>query len=312
MKVGIIGLGDIATKAYLPVMGRKHLDTHVYTRDEHKLQELSAQYRFQHRHESLESIMDSGIHAAFVHTATASHEVIVEQLLERKIHVYVDKPVTYDYPSTARLVALAEQKNVMLMAGFNRRFAPAYSALSQLKYINMIVMQKNRKSLPGDIRGFVFDDFIHVIDTLLFLFPEREGKISVTGRKSEGLLYHVVVQLHAANGTTAIGIMNRDSGTVQESLEVFTSSEKWVVNNLIDTTVLKDSHALHHRVGDWESTLSKRGFEQITAYFLQAAASGQWPAKMQTDLLLTHRICENIVDLLQSPEIGGQFILSFQ
>lgn len=308
MKVGIIGLGDIATKAYLPVMGRKRLEIHLYTRNENTLQELSAQYRFQHRHASLESIMDSGIQAAFVHTATASHDDIVEQLLDRGIHVYVDKPVTYNYSSTARLVALAQQKKVMLMAGFNRRFAPAYVPLRRLKDINMIVMQKNRKSLPGDIRTFIFDDFIHVIDTLLFLFPDTPGKISVTGRKSEGLLYHVVVQFQAANGTTAIGIMNRDSGTVEESLEVFTSSEKWVVNNLIDTTVLKDSHALRHRVGDWESTLSKRGFEQITAYFLQAVATGQWPAEVQKNLLRTHQVCEQIVAALQSPENGGRFI----
>lgn len=308
MKVGIIGLGDIATKAYLPVMARKHLEIHLYTRDENKLRELSSQYRFQHRHASLEAIMDSGIQAAFVHTATASHEDIVQQLLERKIHVYVDKPVTYNYISTERLVALAEKKQVMLMAGFNRRFAPAYVTLRQLSGVNMILMQKNRNALPGDIRAFVFDDFIHVIDTLLFLFPDKPGKITVTGRKSEGFLYHVVLQFQAANGATAIGIMNRDSGTVEERLEVFTSSEKWVVNNLVDTTVLKDSHALRHRTGDWESTLSKRGFEQITAYFLQAAASGQWPSQAQRDLLRTHQVCEQVVAALLSPGNDVQFI----
>lgn len=298
LKIGIIGLGDIATKAYLPVIGRKKLDVHLFTRNEDALREFAVQYRFGNMHQSLDSLINAGISAAFVHTATAAHFPIVEQLLENGIHVYVDKPVTYDFTSTEKLVSLARQKRLILMAGFNRRFAPAYARLKQLKEVNMIVMQKNRRSLPGDIRRFIFDDFIHVIDTLLFLLPQEAVNMTVGGKVMTQHLHHVVVQRHFADGTTAIGIMNRDSGTVEESLEVFTPTEKWVVRDVADSTVYCDGHATRQKTGDWESTLSKRGFEQITDHFLNAVSSRVSPAGLYHDVLQTHKMCEYVVEEL--------------
>lgn len=295
LKIGIIGLGDIATKAYLPVIGKKNLEFHLFTRDENRLKRVGEQYRFQNRHQNLRSLMDSGIKAAFVHSSTGSHFPIVEELLKNNIHVYVDKPVTYHLETTEKLVDLAQARGLILMAGFNRRYAPAYVNLKNLNEVNMIIMQKNRKSLPGDVRTFVFDDFIHVVDTLLFLFPYPAVSISVNGRKKDGLLHHVVIQLHAGNGATAIGIMNRDSGTVEEKVEIFTPAEKWVVKNVSETTVLKADHSLCPAANDWESTLHKRGFEQITDHFLGAVAEGSTLAPLHQDLLRTHEVCEQVV-----------------
>lgn len=183
LKIGIIGLGDIAHKAYLPVISRSKVAVHLFTRNEVTLSQVSELYRFNNLHQSLESLIDSGITGAFVHAPTSSHYTIIDQLLSHNIHVYVDKPITYDFESSKKLVQLAEKKQLILMAGFNRRYAPAYQKLKELKDPNMIIMQKNRKSLPGDVRNFVFDDFIHVIDTLLFLFPFTVEKLIVTGKK---------------------------------------------------------------------------------------------------------------------------------
>ena len=295
LKIGIIGLGEIATKAYLPVMSGKDLEVHLFTRDENKLKELASLYRFHNSHDSLASLINSGIKAAFVHSSTSSHFSIVQQLLQSNIHVYVDKPVTYDYGSTSELLALAEKRGLVLMAGFNRRYAPAYADLRRLKSINMIIMQKNRKSLPGEVRTFVFDDFIHVIDTLLFLFPNPVEKMSVTGKKSKGLLDHAVIQFHSSDGTTAVGAMNRDSGTVEEKLEVFTPEEKWVVTNVTETIIHKDSHATRRAINDWESTLYKRGFVQITDAFLEMVVSSSSPRQLHQDILGTHEVCEQVV-----------------
>jgi len=120
LKIGVIGLGDIAQKAYLPVLCSKHLELHLYTRDQDRLSAIGNQYRLKNLHLSLESILNSGIQGAFVHTATESHEYIVEQLLLHNIHVYVDKPITYHYSSAKRLVELAGSKGLNLMVGFNR------------------------------------------------------------------------------------------------------------------------------------------------------------------------------------------------
>ena len=295
MKVGLIGLGDIAAKAYLPVIAKKDLEVHLFTRNATTLAHVARSYRFAGAHQSLESLLKTGIQAAFVHTPTSSHREIVETLLQNNIHVYVDKPVTYDFGSTEKLVELATSRGCILMAGFNRRYAPAYVSLKHLGNINMILMQKNRKSLPGDVRTFVFDDFIHVIDTLLYLFPVAIEKITISGRKVENRLHHVVIQFHSVSGITAIGIMNRDSGTVEERVEVFSPDEKWCVTNLTDTIIFKDGDAIAKGQSDWQSTLHKRGFEQITDVFLSAVAGNESPGTLQSNLLLTHKICEQVV-----------------
>lgn len=298
LKIGIIGLGDIAQKAYLPVLSSKDLEIHLFTRNQERLAQIGRQYRINNLHSSLESMLQSGIKGAFVHTATESHESIIEQLLRHNIHVYVDKPITYDFASSKRLLDLAESIGLNLMVGFNRRYAPAYRELKQVKDPNMIILQKNRHSLPGDIRTFVFDDFIHVIDTMRYLFTLPLKEVLVRGMKSDGLLIHAVVQMIAENGSTAIGIMNRDSGTLEEKAEVFSSEEKKIVVNMTDLSTMRQKTEISSGINDWESTLSKRGFENIIQDFLLAIENGTKPQFSMQDALLTHEMCENVVNQL--------------
>ncbi|MDP2414776.1 Gfo/Idh/MocA family protein [Daejeonella sp.] len=298
LKIGIIGLGDIAQKAYLPVLSGKDLEIHLFTRNQERLAQIGKQYRLNNLHFSLESILESGIKGAFVHTATESHESIIEQLLSHDIHVYVDKPISYDYASSKRLIDLAESRGLNLMVGFNRRYAPAYRELKQVENPNMIILQKNRHSLPGDIRTFVFDDFIHVIDTMRDLFTLPIKEVLVRGMKRDGLLIHVVLQLIAENGSTAIGIMNRDSGTLEEKVEVFSPEEKKTVVNMTNLSTMRQKTEISSGINDWESTLSKRGFESIIQDFLQALENGTKPQFSMQDALLTHEMCENVVNQL--------------
>jgi virulence factor len=295
LKIGIVGLGDIAQKAYLPVVSKKRVQCHLFSRNESTLRHIAQTYRFSNTHSSLDSLISSGIQAAFVHTTTSSHFEIVERLLRHNIHVYVDKPLTYDLPSSEKLIALAEEKGLILLVGFNRRYAPAYLQLKTLADPNMIVMQKNRQSLPGDVRTFVFDDFIHVVDTLLYFFPHHIEKINVSGRKKGNMLYHVVVQLTSTGGACAIGIMNRDSGTTEEILEVFSSEANMVAYNISDVFIHKDKQIIKTGTDDWTSTLYKRGFEQIVDDFLNAVESGRAPQISLHDQLRTHKICEEVV-----------------
>lgn len=298
LKIGVIGLGDIAQKAYLPVLSKKELEVHLFTRDPVKLQDIGAKFRFSNLHNSLDSMISAGIKAAFVHTATESHDVIVTRLLNSNVHVLVDKPITYDFESAERVLTLARKKEVILEVGFNRRHAPAIQNLKLLRNPSMIIMQKNRKSLPGNVRTFIFDDFIHVVDTLLYLLPHPIEQLIVNGKKKDNVLYHVTVQFIFPAGVTAIGIMNRDSGTNEEKVEVFTSEEKRIVYNVSDTYILKDKNEMKAGVSDWESTLNKRGFEGMVDEFLKVVESGG--AMRYENHLLTHKVCEEIVNKLEA------------
>ncbi|RFB15202.1 gfo/Idh/MocA family oxidoreductase [Bacillus sp. HNG] len=295
IKIGVIGLGDIAQKAYLPVYsGLKEIEFHFYTRNQEKLRTIASQYRFEHIHSDLESLVESGITGAFVHSSTSSHEEIVELLLHRGINVFVDKPITDKYEGAKRLVELAEAKGLILMVGFNRRFAPSYVSLKEVKQPNMVVVQKNRNNLPGEPRTFIFDDFIHVVDTMKYLFPHPIEDLIVNGRIENGALYHVVIQFISKAGT-AIGIMNRDNGTTEEMAQVMGPLEKRTVTNVSALVISKGMENIEVRSSDWEPTLVKRGFEQMVKDFIQSVSTNSKPKISARDALETHEICEEIL-----------------
>jgi virulence factor len=52
LKIGIIGLGDIAQKAYLPVLSSKDLEIHLFTRNQERLTQIGRQYRMNNLHSS--------------------------------------------------------------------------------------------------------------------------------------------------------------------------------------------------------------------------------------------------------------------
>lgn len=131
----------------------------------------------------------------------------------------------------------------------------------------------------------------------LYLSPRPIEQFIVNGRKKNDLLYHVVVQFLFSEGRTAIGIMNRDSGTIEEKIEVFTEEEKRIVYNVTDTVILKGKNELKEGGSDWESTLNKRGFEGIVDEFLGAVELLDHDAS--ADHSLTHKICEEIVNRLE-------------
>lgn len=301
LKIGIIGLGDIAGKAYLPVLtSQPDLELHLLSRSDTALKNAGTKYRIENLHHSLDSLIHSGIRAAFVHTATQAHFGIAEALLLHDIHVFVDKPITLEHNSSKLLVDLAERRGLILMTGFNRRYAPAYRSLRELKEPSMILMQKNRQALPGELRSFIFDDFIHVVDTLRFLFPYPVDQILVNGMKKDQLLYQVTLQFLSNNGATAIGIMNRDAGATEEKIEVFSTAEKRSVHNISEYFIQHGTKTSRTVTGDWEPMLFRRGFEQMVGDFLQAAELGSVPEISGRDALLTHQMCEFIVQKLEA------------
>lgn len=295
IKIGVIGLGDIAQKAYLPVYsGLKEIEFHFYTRNQEKLRKITDQYRFEHIHSDLKSLMESGITGAFIHSSTSSHEEIVELLLQQGIHVFVDKPITDNYEGAKRLVELADERGLILMTGFNRRFAPSYRSLKEVSQPNMVVVQKNRHNLPGEPRTFIFDDFIHVVDTMRYLFPHPIEDMVVNGRMENGALHHVVIQF-ISKGGTAIGIMNRDNGTTEEIAQVMGPFEKRTVTNVSNLVISKGMENSEVRSSDWEPTLFKRGFEQMVKDFICAVSTNSETLISARDALKTHEICEEIL-----------------
>ncbi|MFC9808251.1 Gfo/Idh/MocA family protein [Streptomyces griseoaurantiacus] len=293
MKVGCIGLGDIARKAYLPVLGTlPGVELHLHTRTAATLTRVADTLHLPtgQRHTELRTLLDQGLDAAFVHASTAAHPELVARLLEAGVPTYVDKPLAYELADSERLVALAEERGTSLAVGFNRRYAPGYVQCADYPR-DLILMQKNRVGLPEEPRTMILDDFIHVVDTLRFLVPGPVDDVTVRARTEGGLLHHVVLQL-AGEGFTALGVMNRLSGSAEEILEVSGQDSKRQVVNLAETVDHRGQPTVRRR-GDWVPVARQRGIEQAVLAFLDAVRAGK--VLSARDALATHELCERVV-----------------
>jgi virulence factor len=293
VKVGCIGLGDIAQKAYLPVLtALPGIELHLQTRSATTLERTAEAYRIPAArcHQDLDSLLAAGLDAAFVHAPTAAHPEIATRLIEAGVATYVDKPIASTYTDSERLVGLADRGGVSLAVGFNRRFAPSYAQCLEHPR-DLILLQKNRTGLAGAPRDFIVDDFIHVVDTLRFLVPGPVDHTDIRVRVREGLVHHVVLQL-SGEGFTAVGMMNRTSGSTEEILEVSGQDTKRAVHDLATIIDHKGQPSVRRR-GDWVPVARQRGIEQAALAFLGAVSAGR--TLSARDALETHELCERVV-----------------
>ncbi|WP_026120878.1 Gfo/Idh/MocA family protein [Nocardiopsis potens] len=294
MRVAVIGLGDIARKAYLPTIAvRPGVEPWLMTRSGERLAEAADAYRIPEERcfTDLDGLLRNRLDAAFVHAATAAHGPILERLLEAGVPAYVDKPIAPELAEAERIATLAERTGTPLMVGFNRRYAPGYTAAREHPR-DLVIMQKNQPGIPAAPREVVFDDFIHVVDTLRFLAPGEPEQVSVDVRTAGGVLEHVLLRL-AGPGWTSIGAMNRASGAKEERLEVSGGGRKLTVVGLAETVSYEGDLRVSRR-GDWTPVARQRGIEQICTAFLEAVRTGA-PVDVR-DALRTHQLCERITE----------------
>ncbi|WP_028274477.1 Gfo/Idh/MocA family protein [Atopococcus tabaci] len=297
MKVGVIGLGNIAQKAYLPVMMTQHadIDWHLCTRNEEKLNEIAKQYRVKEIHTDLDELIQSGVDAVFIHTPTASHGSIIRKMLENDIHVYVDKPVSEDLKETRDLLALANERGKLLTVGFNRRFAPMIQELKEIPDKNTILFQKNQiNQVDQPTRFRIYDMFIHPLDTALHMVDGdvRLVESRIIGTKDR--LERAWVELETDDATIRVSVNSR-AGAKEETMEVQSLTETVRVENLTEWTRYTGDKREQKTFSDWENTLTKRGFAPIIQAFLEAVRTGSDNPVSAKSAWLSHRICEEML-----------------
>lgn len=295
LKIAVIGIGNIAQKAYLPVMSqmRKDIEWHLVTRNEEVRNKVAQAYGISNVHETIIELEGQGIQAAFVHNATHVHYETIKYLLEQGIHVCVDKPVSEDLAETKELLALAAEKQLLLTVGFNRRFAPMIEKLKAIPDKKMIFIQKDRVNNDEEVRFAIYDLFIHIADTALFLLDDPVISSQSHIVQENGKLKRIWLNLETKN-TSALISMNYEAGAKQEKIEVQSLAGIHRVTDLTTLEILNRQQTVVERFGDWEGTLEKRGFSPLIEQFISGVISGENPVTLASSNA-THELCEKIV-----------------
>lgn len=299
LKIGVIGIGDIAKKAYLPITSRNpDIDLYVFTRNINTRETMKQEYPSISIVNSLEDLFKMNLNGVMIHSSTNSHYEICKSFIKHQIPVFVDKPISNNIKEVKELFDLAKENNVILRTGFNRRYAPSIKNAHDKETPTLLVYQKNREHTLSDDTSFLYDDFIHVIDTSRYLLKEDIIKIHVKESRVKSKLTSLHVFLETPTNSATL-IMNRDSGKTREKVELIYPGETVIIEELSTYKNMKNNTTFLYSTDSWATTLQKRGFESMINKFFDDLKISKSFDNNDLDSLKTHELCESILQTIQ-------------
>lgn len=273
LRIGMVGLGGIAQKVYLPLLSRASDWTFVgaYSPSAEKREAICGEYRIG----SFESLNElaGDCDALFVHSSTDSHFEVVSTLLHLGKDVYVDKPLASTLSEAEQLAELSARLGRKLMVGFNRRFAPLYvQAKQRMSQAAWVRMEKHRTNSigPHSVDFTMLDDYLHLVDTARWLADGgatlQNGVIRIN---EENQLLHAQHHYSAPDGFAVTTAMHRNAGTGLEQLEIVAAGEIIRVKNMSLLEVERDDKLTTTLPPAWQTILKQRGFEDAVDHFVQ-------------------------------------------
>ncbi|WP_318494663.1 Gfo/Idh/MocA family protein [Photobacterium leiognathi] len=306
MRIGVIGLGDIAQKAYLPIMTQlNNVELVLCTRDTAVLASLSEKYRIKHSYSDYRQLTKKNVDAVMIHAATSVHFDIAFWFLTQGIPTFVDKPLVDSGEQVELLYNLAEKHQTPLYVGFNRRHIPLYNKhLPELASGNVgellsLRWEKNRHNLPGDIQTFIFDDFIHALDSVNLNCKATLEDVYITHQMFGNQLSRVDVQWQAGQCLLHAS-MNRLTGITNETVSAtyhnqsyqfssFTRGQRWLNN---EERILTSE--------DWTPMLATKGFEGMINDWLSVVEEGSMPLHTIERNISSHQLADLLSHKLHS------------
>lgn len=297
LRIGIVGLGAIAQKAWLPVLTASPDWQVVAAFSPTRATALPICEMYRIPYVGSLSLLASQCDAVFVHSTTASHYEVVRTLLEAGVDVCVDKPLAQTLAQAESLVALAAKKQRTLMVGFNRRFAPLYLALkSRLSGCVSLRMDKHRLNSvgPQDARFTLLDDYLHVIDTALWLAGDRPSlREGIVQRNDRGELLYAEHHFRAGNMMITTS-MHRRAGSQREWVQAVTDGGLYDVTEMRHWREECGAGVVGQPVPGWQTLTEQRGFVGCARHFIEAVIGQTTPQTAGEQALFAQRIVESL------------------
>ncbi|WP_170007301.1 Gfo/Idh/MocA family protein [Bacillus fonticola] len=281
VRVGMIGLGGIAQKAYLPIL-TKEIDWEfvgAFSPSMEKRKSICKQYRIQD-FASL-SALAQNCDAVFVHSSTGSHYEVVSELLNKGIDVYVDKPLAATVSEAEKLVDLSNKHGRKLMVGFNRRFAPMYiEAKKKANQLAWVRFEKHRVNGigPNSAKFTMLDDYIHLVDTVRWL---ADGDLQAMYKNlqinHENQLISAQHTYESSDKIAFTTAMHRNAGSNLEQLELFSDGTIIRVKNMHTMEIEQDDKTVIKTPPSWETVGRQRGFENAIHHFIACIQNDKQP-----------------------------------
>ena len=212
MKVAVIGVG---------AMGRNHVrvysempDTElvgVADADTQTAELLTRRYGGRVYSDYVKLLDECKPDAVTIAVPTADHLDVALQVIARKIHLLIEKPIAFDVNQGLQILTAAERANVRLMVGHVERFNPAVVALKahlanrELGHVFQIDARR-QGPFPPRVRdvGVVIDLAVHDLDVMRY----------VSGAEVVRVYAETERRIHRTYEDLLTGLVRLDDGTV--------------------------------------------------------------------------------------------------
>ena len=250
--IGMIGAGNLTGQVLLPAIEKMQVRLKTIASSGGMTgTHLGKKFGFEVSTTDVETIFnDPDINTIFITTRHNSHAEFVIQALNAGKHVFVEKPLCLTQEELNEIVEIynsllvTRHSSLLLMVGFNRRFAPQILKMKQLldmvREPKSMVMTVNAGPIPKDHwtqdkeigGGRIIGEACHFVDLLRFLAgcPITEGRMATLGAGNDDT---ASMDLKFADGSigTVHYFANGNKSFPKERLEVFTAGRILQLDN---------------------------------------------------------------------------------
>jgi predicted dehydrogenase len=182
LKVAVVGVGHLGA-IHTKLLANNNLAEliGIYDIDIEKAKEIAKLYSTQ-AFESLDEALKFS-DAVIIATPTTTHFDIAKFFLENGKHCFIEKPITDSYQKALSLIAIAEQKRVIIQVGHVERFNPALKAVMRYNPKPLFIEAHRLSQFKAraiDV-SVVSDLMIHDIDIVIWLVKSPVKNIYANG-----------------------------------------------------------------------------------------------------------------------------------
>ena len=237
LRVGIIGCGRIAREVHLPVLAR-----HAMVRiaaladpDESRLSQARqltpAAVAFR---DFRDLVANDSLDAVVVCAPTGLHAGIARAVLDRGLHLYLEKPIAASIEEAEPLLESWRRQGKVAMVGFNYRFHPLFQSAREVidsgKLGALLAVRSVFSTWIEDLRawkttratggGVLLDLASHHVDLIHYLFGQDVAEASAQVRSGRAEADTASVELRLQNGLLVQSFFSLSS-VEEDQLEIY-------------------------------------------------------------------------------------------
>ena len=249
------------------------------------------------------------VDAVSLAVTTEMHFEVAKDILAKRVHMLIEKPITYDLAEADTLIRMAREGKLVLQVGLVERFNPAIVKMMPLLK-SPVFVESHRMNL-FTTRGLdvdvVLDLMIHDLDIILHIIPSEVREVHAVGmpvitHKTDIANARIIFE----DGTAANLTASRVSGKMLRKIRVFQPDAYLSADcGKRQLTVISLDNQKKNSHNFPEVTTSKEKYadsdplkDEISA-FVNAVMNGAQPEVTGEDGRNALRVALNIIDQIE-------------